>query len=176
MEMEHELFHSKFKHLVERSSLLDIIEDSPSGENPHRAAAMELIFDKAIDDCRERVFARVDKSPPADSTVQPNSSGKETPLLSAAAQPTGVKPSAANKKSKPTTVQSVQTQDSPNVKPSQPSRIQPEVKGVFGISAELTTSRNASNVRDRAVPANPKIPAPAPRGVLPRSERVVWGP
>ena len=52
--MEHELFHSKFKSLVGRSSLLDIIRDSHLGENPHRGVAMGLIFDKAIDDCQER--------------------------------------------------------------------------------------------------------------------------
>ena len=72
------------------SSFLDIIEDPPSSESPHRAAAMELIFDKAIDDSRERVFAWVDKSPPVDPTAQPNSSGKETPLFSASTRSTVV--------------------------------------------------------------------------------------
>ena len=161
--MENELFRSKFKHLVERSSLLDMIKDSPSGENPHRAAAMELIFDQAIDDCRERVFAVVEKSSPADPTVQPNSSC----WLSTTTQSTAVQPSSTKIRSKPTTVQSVQTQDSqtkqdiPNVQPSQPSEIQPKVKKIS------STRRKISNLPDRAPTTEPKNssfggPPPAP--------------
>ena len=162
--MEHKLFHSKFKHLVERSFLLDIIEESPSGENPHRVAAMELIFDKAIDDCRERVFTQMDKPPPTDPTVQPNSSEKEISLLSAATQSTTAKPSSKNKKSKPTTVQSVQTQDTPSVQPSQPSEIQPKVKDsdFCGLAAHAQAWAHsvASTVPDRVPTVGPSPTPP----------------
>lgn len=57
MEMQHKLFYSKFKPSVERSSLLEIIGESPLGENPHRAVVMELIFERTIDDCQERMLA-----------------------------------------------------------------------------------------------------------------------
>ena len=159
--MEHKLFHSKFKHLVKRSSLLDIIEESPSGENPHRVAAIELIIDKVIDDCRERVFAREDKPPPTDPMVQPNSSEKEMILLSAATQSTTVKPSSKKKESKPTIVQSVQTQGTPNVQPSQPSEIQPEVKNFdfFGLAAKSMARSKAGTVRDYVPTVGPS-PAP----------------
>ena len=151
--MEHKLFHSKFKHLVERSSLLDIIKESPSGENPHRVAAMELIFDKAIDDCRERVFARVDKPPPTDPTVQPNSSEKEVSLLSAATQSTAVKPSSKNKQSKPTAVQSVQAQDTPSVQPPQSSETQPEVKNPDFFELMHPWGRSKASTAPDRVPA-----------------------
>ena len=51
IDMEHKLFYFKFKLLIRCSSLLEIIRDSPLGENPHRMVAMELIFDRTIDDC-----------------------------------------------------------------------------------------------------------------------------
>lgn len=195
--MEHELFHSELKHLVERSSLLDIIKDSPSGENPHRVAAMELIFDKIIDDYRERVFSRVDKSPPADPTVQVNSNVGTTPSVFPDTQPTAVNLPFPIRKSKPSLVQPVKTQDlqakqdTPNAQSTQPMNIQPEVKRVPWSFMQPTTSRNASNVPDRepitapdftfpslrlyeqhlknppVFSANLKTPAPAPRGALP---------
>ena len=113
---------------------------------------MELIFDKAIDDCRERVFARVDEPPPTDPTVQPNSGEKEMPLLSAATQSTTVKPSSKKKESKLTIAQSVQTQDTPSVQPPQPLEIQPEVKNLdfHGLAAAKSMARSkASTVPDR---------------------------
>ena len=155
MKMENRLLHSLFKRLVERSSLLDIIKDSPSGENPHRAAAMELIFDQAIDDCRERVFAAMKKSSPADPTVQPNSGDCLTKII----QSTAAQPSSTQIQSKPTTIQSVQTQvsqtkqDMPNVQPSQPLVIQPEVKNIS------STPRKISNPPDRAPTTVPKNPS-----------------
>ena len=55
--MEHELFQSKLKPLVDRALISDAIESSCSGEHPHRAAAIELILERSIQDRRERVLA-----------------------------------------------------------------------------------------------------------------------
>ena len=55
--MEHELFQSKLKPLVDRALISDAIESSSSGEHPHRAAAIELILERSIRDRRERVLA-----------------------------------------------------------------------------------------------------------------------
>jgi len=97
--MEHSLFHSKFKSSVERSSLLDIIGDSPLGENPHREVAMELIFYRTIDGCRKRMLAQK-KSGQADPVVQPSSREKLPSTLTAATIPTTTHFSSPGKRSK----------------------------------------------------------------------------
>ena len=60
--MQHELFYSKLRPLVDDSSLLEIIRSSYSGENPHRAAAMEMIFERSIQEHREVIGANTKKS------------------------------------------------------------------------------------------------------------------
>ena len=55
--MQHKLFYSKLRPSVKGSSLLEIIRSSSSGENPHRAAAMELIFERSIRERREGIAA-----------------------------------------------------------------------------------------------------------------------
>ena len=63
--MEHKLFYSKLKQSVEDSTLFEIIESSSSGENPHRAASMELVFERSIREHREwiAVSAKESKTP-----------------------------------------------------------------------------------------------------------------
>ena len=90
--MERELFYSKFKSSVGRRPLLDIIGDSPMGENPHRAVAMGLIFERTIHDCRERTLVQTNKSLQADHTVQPNNRREAMSALTAATQPTTTQP------------------------------------------------------------------------------------
>ena len=103
--MEHSLFHSKFKtSSVGRSSLLDVIRDPPSGENAHRVVAMELIFDRAIDDCQGRMLAQAKKSSQADPVAQLSSREKLIPMLTTATQPTKTQLSPPVKRPKPTTV------------------------------------------------------------------------
>ena len=102
MEMEYELFYSKLKPSVGRSSLLDVIGDSPLGENPHRVVAMELIFDKAIDDCQERMLVRAKKSPHVDPAVLPSNRKKSASTLTTVTQPTPAQLPPQLTQSKPT--------------------------------------------------------------------------
>lgn len=71
--MEHKLFYSKLKSSVEGSALLEIIGSSSSGEDPHRAASMELIFERSIREHKERIVIGAKESktqpPPADPPV-----------------------------------------------------------------------------------------------------------
>jgi len=71
--MEHKLFYSKLKPSVEDSTLFEIIGSSSSGEKPHRAASMELIFERSIREHKERIAAGAKESktqpPPADPSV-----------------------------------------------------------------------------------------------------------
>ena len=60
--MEHELFWSKLKPSVDDTLISDTIRSSSSGENSHRTAAMELIFEKSIQGRRERILAKLKNS------------------------------------------------------------------------------------------------------------------
>lgn len=56
--MQQKLLFSNLKSSAEGASFLETIRDSSSGEYPHRAAAMEHIFERMINDSRERVLAQ----------------------------------------------------------------------------------------------------------------------
>jgi hypothetical protein len=71
--MQHELLFSKLRPLVEDPSFLETIRSSSSGENPHCAIAMEQIFEKAIQDCRERMATQEKNTSQGGHGVQPNS-------------------------------------------------------------------------------------------------------
>ena len=66
-EMEHELFQSKLKLLVDDAVFSEIVENSSSGEQPYRAEAMELVLERSIQECRKRTIAT--KSPQLDPTT-----------------------------------------------------------------------------------------------------------
>ena len=66
--MEHELFQSKLKPLVDRDVISDLIEGCSSGRHPHRAAAIELVLERSIHGLRERVSVKV-KNPPRPASV-----------------------------------------------------------------------------------------------------------
>ena len=66
--MQHELFQSKLKHSADGALLSGIIRSSSSGQNSHRTAAMELIFEKSIHASRERAFTKVEDSLRPDPT------------------------------------------------------------------------------------------------------------
>lgn len=70
-EMEHELFQSKLKPLVDRALLSDMIESSSSGEHPHRTAAVELILERSIQERRERMSAKVESDLQPDLVPEP---------------------------------------------------------------------------------------------------------
>ena len=69
--MEHELFQSKLKHLVDGALLSRIIESSSTGEHPHRTAAMELVIERSVRDRRERMVAKSENTSRPDPTPQP---------------------------------------------------------------------------------------------------------
>jgi len=56
--MEHKLFKSELKPLVDGALVSNIIRSSSSGLNSHRAAAMELVFERSIQELREKVQMR----------------------------------------------------------------------------------------------------------------------
>ncbi|KAF9793429.1 hypothetical protein BJ322DRAFT_1103824 [Thelephora terrestris] len=99
-EREHDLFCSKLKPLVDRTLLFDIIEDSCLGEHPHRAAAMELVLERSIQQRRERMLVKV-KDPQPDPNMQHQSSEDLTPKLQ---PPTPATQPPSQSKSKPVVV------------------------------------------------------------------------
>ena len=72
--MEHELFQSKLKPLVDATLLPRTIRSSSSGESPHRAAAMVSIFGRSIQKYRERVSTDAKNALLVDPTTQPKNS------------------------------------------------------------------------------------------------------
>ena len=70
-EMEHELFQSKLKPLVDATLLPRTIRSSSSGESPHYAAAMALIFGRSIQERRERMLMKAKNTLRSDPTTQP---------------------------------------------------------------------------------------------------------
>ena len=98
--MQHQLFHSKLKQSVEDSSLLEMIETSSSGENPHRAATMEMIFERSIQEHRER--AALSAKEPTTQHPLAKSTGEK---------PTTVEPTVAGKK--PLVVKPTVTEEKP---------------------------------------------------------------
>jgi hypothetical protein len=116
--MQHELFHSKLKPSVESSSLLEIIRSSSAGETPHRATAMELTFERSIQEHKERMVARAKESklqsPPAKPPATDEKPAAVKPTLVTGEKSPVVKPTpVTNEKpatAKPTPVKSEQKQ------------------------------------------------------------------
>ena len=183
--MQHELFHSDFKPSIERSSLLDIIRDSPLGENPHRAVAMRLVFERSIRDCRERMLAQEKKSLQADPAAKPEGSGKAASTLTAATHPTTTQPPPPATQFKSTTEQPPQPQamrpqlqapgnwlltpetwhrDSkpqlnPLPQPSKPPKAQPPThKHNPSQSLPQSSTSRMTSIFDDFKPAPPKLP------------------
>jgi hypothetical protein len=79
--MEHELFQSELKRSVDGALVSDIIRDCSSGLNSHRTTAIELILERSIEECRERMFTKAKNSLWRDSTLQPKrtSEAPDTP-------------------------------------------------------------------------------------------------
>jgi len=74
--MECELFRSKLKPSVDGALVSDIIRNSSSGLSSHRAAVIELILERSIQERRERMlFANVKNSVRPNFTTQPGGAG-----------------------------------------------------------------------------------------------------
>ena len=95
--MEHELFQSKLKPSVDCALLSDVIRSSSSGQNSHRTAAMELLFERSVRACRERAFTKV-KGVRPDPTLQPTMTHEapsmSTPQIQSPTPPTALQPTS----------------------------------------------------------------------------------
>ena len=80
--MEHDLFQSKLKPLVDVALLSEMIRSSSSGEHPHRAAAMELIFKGSIRERHERMLMRAKNTLRPDPAPRPTEESKDVPNIS----------------------------------------------------------------------------------------------
>lgn len=69
--MEHELFQSELKPSVDGALISSMIRGSSLGLNSHRAAAMELIIERSIQERRERTFAKAKDELQSDPAPQP---------------------------------------------------------------------------------------------------------
>jgi len=75
--MEHELFQSKLKPSVDGALISSIIRGSSSGGSSYRAAAMELIFERSIQERRNRTPAKMKKRLRQKPTPQLEKSSEE---------------------------------------------------------------------------------------------------
>ena len=120
--MQHELFYSKLRPLVEDSSLLETIRSSYSGQNPHRAAAIEMIFDRSIQEHRERIAAGTRKS---------RKRGRSWKSAVTTEKPAAAEPTITGEE--PTAVEPTITEKSAAVKPTsteEPATAEPTATGV----------------------------------------------
>ena len=67
--MEHDLYWSKLKPLVDRTSLSSIIEGSCSGEHPHRMSAIQLVLDRSIQEHGKRMLVGMKDASQPDPTT-----------------------------------------------------------------------------------------------------------
>ena len=77
-DMEHELFQSKLKPSVDAALLSEMIRSSLSGGHPHRAAAMELIFERSIRERHGRMLTKEKRAVRPNPAPQPEES-EDTP-------------------------------------------------------------------------------------------------
>ena len=77
--MEYELFRSELKPSVDGALVSSIIRSSSSGLHSHRAAVMELILERSIQERRERMFTKAKNRPRPGPTPQPESEARDTP-------------------------------------------------------------------------------------------------
>ena len=82
--MEHELFQSELKPLVDGALISSMIRSSLSGLNSHRATAIQLVLERSIQDRRERMLAKARDSLRPDPTPQPKSGAPD--ILTSQAQ------------------------------------------------------------------------------------------
>ena len=91
--MEHGLFQSELKPSVDGALVSDIIRSSSSGQNSHRTAAMELLFERSVQARRKRAFTKV-KGVRPDPTLQPTRTSEApnmpTPQMQSPTPPTAL--------------------------------------------------------------------------------------
>ena len=89
--MEHELFQSTLKPSVDTTLLPETIRSSSLGGYPHRAAAMELIFQRSIQERRGRPVMKAKPTLRSDPTPQPEkSNGAQNTSIAQTQSPTPI--------------------------------------------------------------------------------------
>jgi len=78
--MEHELFRSELKPSADGALIFSMIRSSSSGLHSHRAAAMELILERSIQDRRGRMLAKEENSLRPDPAPQPKSGAQDVSI------------------------------------------------------------------------------------------------
>lgn len=78
--MQHKMLYSTLRPAAEGSSLLEMVKGSSSGENPHRAASMELVFERSIREHRERMAAGAKKPKPQPAPPEKPPTTNEKPV------------------------------------------------------------------------------------------------
>ena len=86
--MEHELFQSKLKPSVEGTLVPEIVRSSSSGLDSHRTAAVELLFERSIQERRERMFMRMRNSLRPDPTPPSKEISEESIIPTPEVKPT----------------------------------------------------------------------------------------
>jgi len=153
--MEYELFQSKLKPSVDGALVSDIIRSSSSGENSHRMAAMELLFERSIQARRDmvmkdKVSLRLDPTPWQPVTTEPlNVFGmeKQSPITR---PPSESLPKAVTDPA-PASVKCEASQDSPA--PSEPAnRIKKGAQREDPPADTVTNASSSEGVVDLACP------------------------
>ena len=72
--MEHKLFQTKLKSVMDSDSLFKVIKGSSLGEHPYRATVMQLIVERSIEERRKRMTTKVNDTPQSD----PGTTGETT--------------------------------------------------------------------------------------------------
>ena len=92
--MEHEMFRSKLKPLVDDTVFSEIVENSSSGERPYRAEAMELVLEGSIQECRKRMIAT--KNPQSNpTTLQESPQLPSDPIVAPTPKMVGASPKSS---------------------------------------------------------------------------------
>ena len=168
--MEHELFQYKLKHLVDRDLISDIIESCSSGGHPHRAAAVELILGRSIQDRHERVSTKVENASqldPAPRVVGVAEVASITPIPMVMPPAPAPAPASQPKRSTKTAIKPVPNLNHPAPTPSSQPPLRPVPSSIpsgsiwesWGHQKSSTKliDPTASAVRPEEPPVNAKI-------------------
>jgi len=116
-EMEHEFFQSELKPSVDDNLLSKIIRSTSSGENSHRTAAMELIFERSILERREKAVVRVRDSLQPEPVPEPRRSREGSRISAQPAEPLAPAPTPPPVSRPPPKPRLAPSETAPNPKP-----------------------------------------------------------
>ena len=172
-EMEHELFQSRLKPLVDRALISDIIESSSSGGHPHRTAAMELVIERSIQGRRERMLAKAKSAPQPAPAPQPKNDS-ETPRVSIPkVTPPATAPAPRPKRSSETMASPIQKVEPPAPAPSPTPQPLPGLFDPAYAKTEAPPDSSSSPKPPRGAKAARHVELPADTKVNPPPSEVI---